>query len=227
MQVLIIAAGARLEADLQRFLARAGHVVHVAADVAKGQRTAAEFDCDAILLCGTAAAHPTLHFVGLLKALCPTTALIALARGADVEDVCALLERGCDDVVVQPLADDLMLARLMAAVRRVNGHAGSDISVGSMHFNIGTRHCRVGTRDIHLTPMENRLVESLALRKGQLVARTRLLELLYGARPEPFPKAIDLFVHNIRAKFAAAFAAVRLDTWDKSYVLREIPTATV
>lgn len=204
----------------------AGHVVDQAGDCTAALEAARTAGVDAVVLYPETIDQPLLRAAASLRNHSPQVAILVFATAAAKQDVCALLESGADDVVCTPSGKTLMLARLMAVIRRAKGHAVPVITIGSLSLCLGRRECEVNGKVIPLTKMEYRLVEALALRRGQPVPRSLLLELLYPAGTEPFPKSIDLFVHNVRRKLAPQGLAGCLESFGRGFVLKGMPAAS-
>lgn len=223
MQILFIDMVARAATAQRQAIANAGHVVLAACGAAEAIDLAAAYGVDALVLaCGTADAA-LWHVAHQLKTAHPRTPLVMVVEHADTGTVTRLIEAGADDVLVRAGSATTILAHLRALVRRAHGHLRSLITIGALEVHLGAAQCRLAGRHIHLTPMEYRLIEALALRRDQLVTRSQLLELLYGSESEPFAKSIDRFVHNIRSKFSGVTAEKYLQTGNRAFMLTDPP----
>lgn len=199
-------------------LTRGGHVVdQVGSGCAALAASAAA--CDAVVFCPGRVDEALHQMIRKLRTARPQLAIFVVATAASSGEVCDLLEAGADDVVATPAGSALLLARLIAVVRRAADHAAPDIRVGVLVMRLRQRECIANGEPVALTEMEYRLLEALALRRGQPVPRSSLLELLYAADSEPFPKSIDLFVHNIRRKLTPVGCSRYLATRGKGFAL--------
>lgn len=220
MRIVIGGDSAGTLNPVARRLIRAGHVVDEVSDCI-GLEEAARFASDALILHATSAGPDLLRLVAALRAKNPQVTIIVVTA-ADQAALCALLDAGADDIVRSPADPRLLIARVTALIRRGWGHATPELRAGQLALHIGRWECTVDGRVIPLTEMEYRLVEALALRRGQPVPRSLLLELLYTHGSEPMPKSIDLFVHNVRRKLAGAGQPGCLETWGQGFVLRDL-----
>lgn len=220
MKIITGGEAARPSASVLAALTRASHVV----DATGSSRDALDFArltaCDAVVICPEFADGAMLCAISAFRTHSPQAAIVAILNIGESRDAEGLLDAGADDVLPFTGSATFLLARLTAAIRRAWGHAVSDIQVGALSLRLGQFECNVDGHIIALTRMEYHLLEALALRRGQLVARQTLLELLYCAGNEPLPKAIDLFAHNLRRKLAATGNAGYLETRGKAFVLR-------
>jgi two-component system OmpR family response regulator len=223
MQILLIDTGARATSQLLLAIANAGHAVLGAHRGTAAVEIAAACTCDALVVASAGVDTRLQQLVRQLKAVNGKTPLVVVVEQAAAGEVAGLIDDGADDVLFRAAGVTTLLAHVTAMVRRAHGHLRSRIAIGALEVHIGSARCRLAGRDIHLTPMEFRLIEALALRRDQLVARTRLLEILYGNDNEPFAKSIDRFVHNIRNKFCGVTRDKYLQTFNKAFMLTDRP----
>ncbi len=74
-----------------------------------------------------------------------------------------------------------------------------------------------------LTTKEFAILELLALRKGQTLAKSLFLNHLYGGIEEPDLKIVDVFVCKLRRKLEKASSGdIFIETvWGRGYVMRD------
>jgi DNA-binding response OmpR family regulator len=80
----------------------------------------------------------------------------------------------------------------------------------------------VGGVPIHTTPSEYEILAYMADRRGRLISREKLSDVLYGARPDcdaPASNVVDVMICNIRHKLAAAGAPALQRRWGQGYFL--------
>lgn len=200
---------------------RANHIVYQASSADEGIASARNYDCDAIVIGCEHFDDEQLALVDIIRRIRPQTTVVVAAQSASPSAVSRGFACGADDIIVGTVGSLVALARVIVAVRLAHGHHSSTINVGPLSINVSTQRCSAVGQPIHLTASEYRLVEALALRRDQTVTRSRLLELLYGPFDEPFPKAVDLFVHNIRQKLITLIPFPLIHTWNHSFVLRD------
>jgi two-component system, cell cycle response regulator CtrA len=120
-------------------------------------------------------------------------------------------------------ADDFLIARIQAIVRRSKGHPESTIRTGKLLVNLDSRVVSVDQNPLHLTAKEYGILELLSLRKGTTLTKEMFLNHLYGGMDEPELKIIDVFVCKLRKKLAQATGGEHyIETvWGRGYVLRD------
>jgi two-component system, cell cycle response regulator CtrA len=134
----------------------------------------------------------------------------------------AVLAQGADDSLSIPFDTDELRARLRAIVRRSRRHPESTIRIGNLEINLDSHEVQVAGQVIHLTGSEYRMLEVLALRKGNMVRKETMFELLYDGRDDPGDKVINVYVCKLRKKIAAANHGESYITtaWGTGYLLR-------
>jgi two-component system cell cycle response regulator CtrA len=117
-----------------------------------------------------------------------------------------------------------LVARIHAIVRRSKGYAQSVIQTGELLVQLDAKTVQVNGARVHLTHMEYQMLELLSLRKGTPVTKESFLNHLYGGMDEPHKKIIDVFIHKLHKKLAAASDGGNpIETvWGSGYVLREL-----
>jgi two-component system KDP operon response regulator KdpE len=113
------------------------------------------------------------------------------------------LDSGADDYVIKPFSTAELLARLRAAARR-GAHSEVTlpvIRIGEYEVDLGRRRTlRIGGEELHLTPVEYRLLECLARRAGSIVTREQLLREVWGPDREGDSSGLRVFMKRLRTK---------------------------
>jgi DNA-binding response OmpR family regulator len=130
-------------------------------------------------------------------------AVLVLTARDSLEDRVEGLDRGADDYLVKPFAFTELLARVRAILRRPT------TLVDSIHLReleVDLLHRRAAFRDqaLNLTPKELELLHRLLERRGEVVSRRELLELVWGYRFDPGTNVVDVHVARLRGKLEAA-----------------------
>jgi two-component system KDP operon response regulator KdpE len=130
-------------------------------------------------------------------------AIIVVSDRSEEHDKVALLDAGADDYLCKPVGVEELLARLRGVLRRTRPHATDEEPFATADFTIhldDRRVIRADGHEVHLTPIEWRLVDVLVRRPGHLVSQADLLERVWG--PAAITKTAYLRVHmaSIRHK---------------------------
>ncbi len=127
-----------------------------------------------------------------------------LSARDEIGDRVAGLEAGADDYVVKPFALEEVVARLQALLRRRPPHGGDDvIAVGDLELDRPGHRALRGGRDLELTRRELELLGVFMRTPGQVIARERLHEEVWGYDFDPKTNVADVFVGYLRRKLEA------------------------
>src|SRR5689334_14474924 len=127
--------------------------------------------------------------------------IVLSARDAEREKVTAL-DAGADDYVTKPFGIDELLARLRAALRRSPTAATEDATVETPDFEIdfATKRVTRNGDDVHLTPTEWHLLETLVRHHGKLVPQKQLLREVWGPEYGDETHYLRVFMGQLRRK---------------------------
>jgi two-component system response regulator BaeR len=124
---------------------------------------------------------------------------------ARVEEIDRLLglELGADDYVCKPFSPREVVARVKALLRRAarkeEGVAAGPITMDAERFSAS-----VGEVSLGLTPVEFRLLSTLAAHPGRVFSRNQLMDLLYLDHRVVSDRTVDSHVKNVRRKIVDA-----------------------
>ncbi len=127
------------------------------------------------------------------------TPIVMLTAKGDTEDVVLGLEAGADDYVVKPHNGAELLARIKARLRPV-AEDGGIITVGELTMDPRSYEVkRAGVR-ISLTPLEFKLLHTLAVKPQQVFSREMLLEQVWGYQYKADTRLVNVHVQRLRSK---------------------------
>ena len=130
--------------------------------------------------------------------------IMLTARDSTVDKV-AGLESGADDYMTKPFEFDELLARVRAALRRRDARSGgSAVRVADLTIKPASREVLRGDRPVQLTAREFDLLEYLARRAGEVVAKETLFEKVWGYDFDVESDAVKVYVRYLRRKLNAA-----------------------
>jgi two-component system, OmpR family, KDP operon response regulator KdpE len=109
--------------------------------------------------------------------------VVISARGREDDKVMAL-DAGADDYLTKPFGVNELLARIRVAFRHAQAAEGgvtaSAIDLGGLRVDLSKHVVTVGEREVHLTPIEYRLVSLLAQHAGKVLTHRHLLKEVWG-----------------------------------------------
>jgi two-component system, OmpR family, KDP operon response regulator KdpE len=131
--------------------------------------------------------------------------IIVLSARANEADKIAALDAGADDYVTKPFAAKELLARVRAALRRsASGTAPmAQIRLGEITIDLARREVHGGAADLHLTPLEYRVLENLARSAGAIVQQNKLIREVWGPAQVGDTRVLRVCIRNLRQKLEA------------------------
>ncbi len=127
--------------------------------------------------------------------------LVLSARGAERDKVNAL-DAGADDYVTKPFGAEELLARIRAALRRVDSNSAPDEPIVRGGLVIDRQRFRVlkDGEEIRLTPKEFELLTFLAQRAGRVLTHRTILKAIWGPNAADQPEHLRVLVGALRRK---------------------------
>ena len=128
--------------------------------------------------------------------------ILVTALGGEAQRVRGL-SIGADDYVAKPFSVPELMARVRAVLRRSRPERiAKRLYAGDLDLDRETRQVRRGTRDIHLGPMEFRLLEFLLEKPGRVFTRTQLLDGIWGQAAEIDERTVSALVGQLRKRLS-------------------------
>lgn len=132
--------------------------------------------------------------------------IILSARGQEADKVVAL-DAGADDYVQKPFNVAELMARLRVALRhavRLAQPAADDkITAGEIVIDVVRRTVMRGGVEVHLTPLEYKLLITLARHAGLVMTHRQLLKEVWGPGHAEESHYLRIFVRQLRQKLEA------------------------
>jgi two-component system, OmpR family, KDP operon response regulator KdpE len=127
--------------------------------------------------------------------------LVLSARGAEGDKVRAL-DAGADDYVTKPFGAEEMLARIRAALRRVESPSPPTEPIVRGELVIDRERFRVmrDGEELRLTPKEFELLTFLAQRPGRVLTHRAILKAIWGPNAVDQPEHLRVLVGALRKK---------------------------
>ena len=130
--------------------------------------------------------------------------IIILSAKCDEVDKVLGFELGADDYLTKPFSMKELIARVKALLRRIptSGQESGRIEIGGVLTLDLVRHEVVlQGRKIELTVTEFKILELLALRKGWVFSREKILHHLSGGQDKNvIDRTIDVHIRHLREK---------------------------
>lgn len=127
--------------------------------------------------------------------------IVLSARAAERAKIEAL-DAGANDYVTKPFGVGELLARVRAALRHVvrTDSGTTELRLGNVAVDLLRRTARRDEARIHLTPIEFRLLKTLANQLGMVVTHRQLLKEVWGPTHERDTHYLRVYMKQLRDK---------------------------
>jgi two-component system OmpR family response regulator len=200
VRVLVIEDDEALSSQIAGALVKSGYLVEAAMDGEQGHYLGDTSDFDAVVL---DLGLPGMNGKEVLRKWrdAGRSMPVLILTAHDLwSDKVAGIDAGADDHLAKPVYMAELLARIRALIRRSAGRADPVLVSGAIKFD--TRNGSV-TRDgvaIILTTFEQRLLQFLMHRSGQIVGRSEIIEHIYAQDFDRDSNTVEVFVRRLRLK---------------------------
>ncbi|WP_101255666.1 response regulator transcription factor [Streptomyces barkulensis] len=210
MRVLIVEDEKRLALSLARGLTAEGFAVDVAHDGTDGLHRATEGSYDLIVLDIMLPGMNGYRVCSALRAAGDETPILMLTAKDGEYDEAEGLDTGADDYLTKPFSYVVLLARVRALLRRRTRGGASVLRVGGLTVDPAARRVTQEGREVALTAKEFAVLEYLAVRAGEVVSKSEVLEHVWDFAYEGDVNIVEVYVSALRRKLgSAAIATVR------------------
>ncbi|MCE9533081.1 MAG: response regulator transcription factor [Planctomycetes bacterium] len=213
-RILIIEDERGLIQSLTWYFNREGYETIVAADGQEGLRKAQTHLPDVVLL---DLMLPGLNGLDVCRELrsgerTREIPIIIITARAEETDQVVGFSMGADDYVTKPFSNKVLLQRIKALLRRVEGGAEPNDLVEHLGVQIDrVRHqVTVGKDKLEVTPTEFRLLEVLLRQPGRAFSRHQLMDAAIGEGSIVLERTIDVHVKTLRRKLCAKGCSIDL-----------------
>jgi two-component system KDP operon response regulator KdpE len=129
--------------------------------------------------------------------------VIVLSASGGERDKVTALDAGADDYIEKPFGTDELLARIRVALRHSAGaarDADAIFRVGDLQVDQGRRRVQLEGKDVHLTPIEYRLLTTLVRHAGKVLTHRQLLREVWGPNHTEDAHYVRVFMAQLRRK---------------------------
>jgi two-component system KDP operon response regulator KdpE len=138
--------------------------------------------------------------------------IVISARGREADKVEAL-DAGADDYLTKPFGVNELLARIRVALRHAQQAIGSPaplVEIGPLRIDLPRRQVTIDDRQVHLTPIEYRLLTLLAQNAGKVLTHRQILKEVWGPGYGGQTHYLRVYMAQLRRKIEVDPARPRL-----------------
>jgi two-component system, OmpR family, KDP operon response regulator KdpE len=197
------------EADIRRFVRKAleseGHEVAEAATLERGLIDAGTRRPDLVVLDLGLPDGDGVDFIRGFRAWSSAPVIVLSARAGEADKIVAL-DAGADDYLVKPFGVGELLARTRAQLRRHQGATGDAAALlrfGDVTLDRARRSVERAGVDLHLTPIEYKLLLLLTAQTDRVLTHRQLLKDVWGPGHAEDVHYVRVHMANLRKKIEA------------------------
>lgn len=201
-RVLIVEDEPKLAAILRDYLKAASYDTEWIADGNAVIPAVRENTPDAMLLDLMLPGRDGLDIMRELRQFSQIPVIMVTARVEEIDRLLGL-ELGADDYICKPYSPREVVARVKAVLRRTANSTPQTTTELSLQVDPATHSARLDGQELDLTPVEFRLLHTLAGAPGRIFSRDQLLDHLYDDHRVVTDRTVDSHIKNLRRKLEA------------------------
>jgi two-component system alkaline phosphatase synthesis response regulator PhoP len=202
-RVLVVEDEPSLQVTLTDRLEAEGYQVTIAGGGEAALEACAHQSFDVVLLDVALPGRDGLEVCRELRARGTTVPILMLTARSQLVDRVVGLKLGADDYLTKPFEMAELLARMEALLRRAapaGAIAAARFSFGDLEVDFRGAEVRRGGIRVELSNLELRLLRYLALHRGEVISRERLLDEVWGYSSDVYSRTVDVHVASLRQK---------------------------
>ncbi|MCR1898473.1 response regulator transcription factor [Irregularibacter muris] len=144
-----------------------------------------------------------IEIIKSIRMISEVPILVVSARGQEKEKIIAL-DEGADDYITKPFYMGELLARIRVIQRKLKKAAKADnnekFQLDYLTIDYEKRLVLIDNKEIHLTPIEYKLLTLLVANKGKVLTHNYILKEVWGYGEIGDSTTIRVFMANLRRK---------------------------
>jgi two-component system, OmpR family, KDP operon response regulator KdpE len=208
--VLLVEDEPQMRRFIRASLGAHGYRLVEAATAAQGQQLAASHNPEVVLLDLGLPDGDGIAFARELRTWSKAPVIVLSARGLE-DDKVAALDAGADDYLTKPFGVKELLARLRVALRHAQQAPEAPVvALGPLNLDLARRVVTVDGQQVHLTPIEYRLLAYLAQHAGKVLTHRQILLEVWGPGAAHQTHYVRVHMAELRKKLEADSARPKL-----------------
>jgi two-component system KDP operon response regulator KdpE len=143
--------------------------------------------------------------------------IVLSIRSEEMQKITAL-DNGADDYLTKPFDTGELLARIRLAFRHsLRRESRSDATIfdyDGLRVDFAVRQVSLDDNEVHLTPMEYKLLAALIRHHGRVLTHQFLLDDVWGPQKETEPQVLRVLMAGLRRK-------IEIDPANPAYIITE------
>ncbi len=186
------------------YLKPEGYEVYTASEGNAGLKAARAYKPDILILDIMLPGMDGIELLSRLRRESDMYVIMLTARTEETDKIVGL-SMGADDYMTKPFSPRELVARVKAALRRLQSGAASIsdnrvLSFRHVRVDVGARTVHVDDQPVDLTTIEFDLLKALAENRGRVLSREQLLEKVWGGEYFGEMRVIDVHLGHVRQK---------------------------
>ncbi|MEW6286158.1 MAG: response regulator transcription factor [Chloroflexota bacterium] len=203
-KILVIDDEPSITKLVSAYLKPEGYEVFTASDGNAGLKAARAFKPDLIILDIMLPGMDGIELLSRLRRESDVYVIMLTAKTEETDKIVGLTV-GADDYVTKPFSPRELVARVKAALRRIETGAGSGgersvLSFRHVRMDVDARKVSVDEKPVELTTIEFDLLKALAENHGRVLTREQLLEKVWGGEYFGEIRVVDVHLGHVRQK---------------------------
>ena len=208
MRVLLVEDNVALATWLNKLLQGAHLDVDIARDGEEADMMIRDNSYQTILLDLGLPKHSGLEVLRRLRSRSDPVPVIVLTANDSLATRISSLDAGADDYLAKPFDSAELEARIRVQVRRAHSRVTSEISCGSLKFDLRTHEFTLADQPLSLTPRERAVLEFLMLNANDPVSKNKLWHNIFTFENDVDPSAVEIYVHRLRKKLEGSAVTI-------------------
>ena len=186
---------------VEAYLKPEGYEVHTATDGSAALASARAFKPDLIVLDIMLPGKDGIEVLTTLRRESNVYVILLTAKTEETDRVIGL-SVGADDYLTKPFSPRELVARVKAALRRLQAAPSAEpvLSFGHLRIEPASRKVWVDEQAAELTAIEFDLLQTLAQNHGRVLSREQLLEKVWGYEYLGDARIVDVHMGHVRQK---------------------------